>query len=73
MTAKPMKAWNPNSKQTNFHKDKPVCSHYGYIGHTFEKCYKIHDFFPSFNSKKGTTHTDNQSSSSTSKGSEDVQ
>jgi hypothetical protein len=36
-----------NAKQS-FRKPKPVCSHCGVIGHTVEKCYKIHGFPPGF-------------------------
>lgn len=29
-------------------KDKPTCSHYGFVGHTIKKCYKLHDYPPSY-------------------------
>jgi hypothetical protein len=29
-------------------KDKPTCSHCGIIGHTMEKCYRLHDYPPGF-------------------------
>uniref|UniRef100_A0A2N9FUQ8 Reverse transcriptase Ty1/copia-type domain-containing protein n=1 Tax=Fagus sylvatica TaxID=28930 RepID=A0A2N9FUQ8_FAGSY len=29
-------------------KDKPTCSHYGFKGHTAEKCYKLHGYPPGF-------------------------
>ncbi|KAL5555370.1 hypothetical protein UlMin_037606 [Ulmus minor] len=32
-------------------KGKPVCTHYGFFGHTMDKCYKIHGYPPSFKPK----------------------
>uniref|UniRef100_A0A2N9FQ47 Reverse transcriptase Ty1/copia-type domain-containing protein n=1 Tax=Fagus sylvatica TaxID=28930 RepID=A0A2N9FQ47_FAGSY len=40
--------------------DKPTCSHCGYKGHTTEKCYKLHDYPPGFQSKNKATPTANQ-------------
>ncbi|KAA8542768.1 hypothetical protein F0562_023920 [Nyssa sinensis] len=48
------------NKQFGFHKDKSVCSHCGYTGHTSDKCYKIHGFPPGFKSKKANVHSANQ-------------
>ncbi|KAL5575085.1 hypothetical protein UlMin_016784 [Ulmus minor] len=32
-------------------KDKPVCTHCGFFGHTVDKCYKIHGYPPGFKPK----------------------
>lgn len=36
-----------NFKQP-YKRDRPTCSHCGIVGHTIEKCYKIHGFPPGF-------------------------
>ncbi|XP_042976284.1 uncharacterized protein LOC122307457 [Carya illinoinensis] len=72
LTAKPMKIGTNASKQTNFRKDKPVCSHCGYTGHTSEKCYKIHGFPPGFKSKRGNNASAYQSYSSMGKSNDDA-
>ncbi|KAA8532529.1 hypothetical protein F0562_032655 [Nyssa sinensis] len=48
------------NKQSGFRKDKSVCSHCGYTGHTSDKCYRIHGFPPGFKSKKANVHSANQ-------------
>jgi hypothetical protein len=42
-------------------KDKPTCSHCGIIGHTMEKCYRLHDYPPGFKftKNKGSSHSAN--------------
>ncbi|XP_072083676.1 uncharacterized protein [Arachis hypogaea] len=35
-------------------KDRPLCSHCGILGHTINKCYKIHGYPPNFGKKEGT-------------------
>ena len=40
-------------------KDRPICSHYGRLGHTMEKCFKLHGFPPGFK-PKGKTSMVNQ-------------
>ncbi|XP_035548490.1 uncharacterized protein LOC108981968 [Juglans regia] len=72
LTARPAKIGTNVAKQTNFRKDKPVCSHCGYTGHTSEKCYRIHGFPPGFKSKKGNNALANQSSSPMGKSSDDT-
>ena len=40
-------------------KDRPLCTHYGKLGHTMDKCYKLHGFPPGFkfkNNKNATAH-----------------
>ena len=32
-------------------KDKPYCTHCGMLGHTIEKCYKIHGYPPGYKPK----------------------
>ncbi|KAL5580556.1 hypothetical protein UlMin_012998 [Ulmus minor] len=32
-------------------RDKPLCTHYGFLGHTIDKCYKIHGYPPGFKMK----------------------
>jgi hypothetical protein len=32
-------------------KDKPTCTHCGYIGHTMDKCYKLHGYPPGYKPK----------------------
>jgi len=39
--------FKPNFKQP-YKKDRQTCSHCGIVGHTVEKCYKIHGFPPGF-------------------------
>jgi hypothetical protein len=35
----------PNQPKQGFQKkDKPTCTHCGYIGHTMDKCYKLHGY-----------------------------
>ena len=41
-----------NTRQPQYpRKDKPICSHYGFKGHTTEKCYKLHGYPPGFRGK----------------------
>ena len=40
-------------------KDRPFCTHCGKLGHTMDKCYKLHGFPPGFkfkNNKNATAH-----------------
>ncbi|KAG6748876.1 hypothetical protein POTOM_048813 [Populus tomentosa] len=34
-------------------KDRPICSHCGIVGHTVEKCYRIHGFPPGYKFNRG--------------------
>ncbi|KAJ1398678.1 Retrotransposon gag domain [Sesbania bispinosa] len=50
-------------------KDRPLCSHCGVLGHTVDKCFKIHGYPPSFKPKSksvsvSSSHTVNQVSES---------
>ena len=50
-----------NGKQYQYgRKDKPICSHCGYKGHTAEKCYKLHGYPLGFQSRNKATPTANQ-------------
>ena len=35
----------------NKQKSRPICTHYGVLGHTVNKCYKLHGYPPGFKSK----------------------
>ena len=40
-------------------KERPICTHCGKMGHTVDKCYKLHGFPPGFkfkNNKNATAH-----------------
>ncbi|KAJ1376606.1 hypothetical protein SESBI_49749 [Sesbania bispinosa] len=44
-------------------KDRPICSHYGVLGHTMDRCFKIHGYPPGFKAKPrnvSTSHAINQ-------------
>ena len=41
-------------------KDKPICSHYGFKGHTVDKCYKLHGYLPGFKGKSRASVSANQ-------------
>lgn len=44
VTTKNAKSGKTFNKQFGCRKDKHVCCHCGYKGHTSEKCYRIHEF-----------------------------
>lgn len=48
----------------NTQKQRPICSHCGYTGHTVDKCYKIHGYPPGFKHKvkqsEKSSHSDTQ-------------
>ncbi|XP_075658622.1 uncharacterized protein LOC142628397 [Castanea sativa] len=48
------------SSSNNFKgKEGPMCTHCGKLGHTIDKCYKLHGFLPRFkfkNNKNASTH-----------------
>ena len=48
------------SSSNNFkRKERTVCTHYGKMSHTVDKCYKLHGFPPGFkfkNNKNATAH-----------------
>ncbi|XP_020965447.1 uncharacterized protein LOC110266048 [Arachis ipaensis] len=35
-------------------KDRPQCAHCGYLGHTAEKCYKLHGYPPGYSQSRNT-------------------
>ena len=39
------------SKTFKKRKERPTCSHYGLLGHTIKKCYKIHGYPPGYKTK----------------------
>ncbi|KAJ1378680.1 hypothetical protein SESBI_47577 [Sesbania bispinosa] len=41
----PLKSHKPGKK------DRPLCSHCGILGHTIDKCFKIHGYTPGFKNK----------------------
>jgi hypothetical protein len=43
--------YKPNTAR----KEKPRCSHCGILGHTVDKCYKVHGYPPGFKFTKGKT------------------
>ena len=58
-TALVVKGSNSNSSfsggKTSRGKDRPICSHCGKLGHTMEKCFKLHGFPPGFKPKGNTS------------------
>ncbi|KAJ1419903.1 hypothetical protein SESBI_14643 [Sesbania bispinosa] len=56
----PLKSHKPGKK------DRPLCSHCGILGHTIDKCFKIHGYPPGFKNKsKGPNVVAQVSDSST--------
>ena len=49
------------SRQHFQKKERPQCTHYGLLGHTVDKCYKLHGFPPSYKTR-GKTLAANQTS-----------
>ncbi|XP_062162137.1 uncharacterized protein LOC133869196 [Alnus glutinosa] len=45
-----------NSK-SSFRKDRPLCIHCGLLGHTMEKCYKLHGYPPGYKFNKNKPNT----------------
>ena len=39
---------NPKTQR----KERPFCTHYNYLGHTIEKCYKLHGYPPGYKLKQ---------------------
>ena len=50
-TALAAKAFMHGSKTFKKGKERPTCSHCGLLGHTVEKCYKIHGYPPGYKTK----------------------
>lgn len=44
-------------------KERPVCTHYGKLGHIVDKCYKLHGFPPGFKFKNKNSMAHQASSS----------
>uniref|UniRef100_A0A803NFI1 Integrase catalytic domain-containing protein n=1 Tax=Cannabis sativa TaxID=3483 RepID=A0A803NFI1_CANSA len=57
---------NPNKQDSNAQKtqsqrrNRPFCTHCNILGHTIEKCYKIHGYPPGYNKNKGKEAAVNQ-------------
>jgi hypothetical protein len=52
---------NQGYKSTSTRKERPKCTHCGILGHTIDKCYKIHGFPPGFKFTRGkSTSSANQ-------------
>jgi hypothetical protein len=47
------------NKQSFHKKERPLCTHYGLLGHTVDKCYKLHGF-PSGYKNRGKNSAANQ-------------
>jgi hypothetical protein len=45
-----------NSK-SSFRKDRPLCTHCSLLGHTMEKCYKLHGYPPGYKFNKNKPNT----------------
>lgn len=45
---------HPQSRfgKQNFCKDRPMCTHCGFMVHDVEKCYKLHGYPPRYKSNK---------------------
>jgi hypothetical protein len=39
------------SKQNFQKRDKPTCTHCGFVGHTVDKCYKVHGYPPGYRTR----------------------
>lgn len=71
----PAAAYCPGTRSLanqTFRKDRPICSHCGFTGHTIYKCYKLHGYPPGYkpNRSKIFTSTANQVSVSSDNDSE---
>lgn len=59
---------NSRVNSSNFQpkrKDKPVCSHCGLVGHTVDRCYKLHGYPPGYRSSGSRSNSSTNSSAST--------
>lgn len=45
-----MNVYNPGNlrKTSGINNKRPTCTHYGFIGHTVDKCYKKHGYPPGY-------------------------
>ncbi|XP_035547344.1 uncharacterized protein LOC118348894 [Juglans regia] len=46
-----------NNKQSVTRKERPYCTHYDLLGHTVDKCYKIHGYPPRYKAKPRNSTT----------------
>ena len=42
---------NPTWNKGNNKKERPLCTHYNMLGHTIDKCYKLHGYPPGYKPK----------------------
>lgn len=60
--ANPNKSYNSSNATSNQTKkysnnrERPYCSHCKFQGHTIEKCYKLHEYPPSYKTKSKSNH-----------------
>uniref|UniRef100_A0A6N2MET4 Malectin-like domain-containing protein n=1 Tax=Salix viminalis TaxID=40686 RepID=A0A6N2MET4_SALVM len=50
--------------QHNTRKDRPICTHCGLLGHTVEKCYKLHGYPPGYRANRNKVNSVFQDSDS---------
>ena len=51
---------NSNWNKGNGKKERPFCTHYNMLGHTIEKCYKLHGYPLGYKPKGKSTVNANQ-------------
>ena len=44
-------------------KDRSVCTHYGYLGHTIEKCYMLHGYPPGYKPRQKSDYNNSATNS----------
>ena len=44
-------------------KDRSVCTHCGYLGHTIDKCYKLHGYSPCYKPRQKSHYNNNTTNS----------
>ena len=49
----PVDAKNDAGKSKTAKKDRPLCSQCGILGHTQDRCYKLHGYPPGYDKTKG--------------------
>jgi hypothetical protein len=52
MLSKVESSASAHPKQTNFRKERPLCTHCGLLGHLVDKCYKLHGYPPGYKFNK---------------------
>jgi transposase InsO family protein len=54
--------YSANKQSTGHKKERPLCSHCGLLGHTMDKCYKLHGFLPGYRTRGKVPAVANQTS-----------